>query len=84
MKNKDITLTEKARQDLWTDYLNLAEKYDKLMPGYEFGFALIQFTVKMLMDIAPRHGVAIETIRAATEQGISWHVEEKKAQSNHD
>ncbi len=79
MKDTDIAVIQEARQELWEDYLNLAEKFDKLMPGYEFGFALIQFSVKMLMDIAPRHVVAIETIRAATEQGISWHVEEKQS-----
>lgn len=68
---------EKAREELWEDYLALAEKYNPMMPGYEFGFALIQFSVKMLMDTAPRHGVALETIKVATEEGIKWHVEER-------
>ncbi len=67
---------EDARKELWEDYLTLAEKYDQLMPAYEFGFALIQFTTKMLMDMAPKHGIALETIRVATEEGIKWHVEE--------
>lgn len=68
---------EKAREELWQDYLALAEKFDQLMPGYEFGYALIQFSVKMLMDTAPRHKIALETIRVATEEGIKWHVEER-------
>lgn len=46
------------------------------MPIYEFGFGMIQFASKMLMDCAPRHKVALETIRVATEEGIKWHVEE--------
>ena len=68
---------KEARENLWEDYLSLAEKYSELMPCYEFGFALIQFSVKMLMDQAPRHGVALETIKVATEEGIKWHVEER-------
>ena len=71
-----MNITE-VRKELWEDYLSLAEKYDQIMPSYEFGFALIQFSTKMLMDQAPRHGVALETIRVATEEGIKWHVEER-------
>jgi len=70
----------KAREELWQDYLALAEKYSELMPNYEFGYALIQFNVKMLMDSAPRHGIALETIKVATEEGIKWHVEERAQQ----
>ncbi len=69
--------TEEANKELWEDYLSLAEKYNDLMPCYEFGFSLIRFTVKMLMDTAPRHGIALETIKVATEEGIKWHVEER-------
>ena len=67
---------ERASEELFEDYLALCEKYKDLMPVYEFGFAMIQFASKMLMDCAPRHGVALETIRVATEEGIKWHVEE--------
>lgn len=67
---------EQAREELFEDYLALCEKYRDLMPVYEFGFAMIQFASKMLMDCAPRHKVALETIRVATEEGIKWHVEE--------
>lgn len=67
---------EEAREELFEDYLALAEKYKDLMPVYEFGFGMIQFASKMLMDCAPRHKVALETIRVATEEGIKWHVEE--------
>lgn len=72
---------EKAREEFWEDYLALAEKYSEIMPGYEFGYALIQFSVKMLMDEAPRHKIALETIRVATEEGIKWHVEERAQQN---
>lgn len=71
----------KARQDLYEDFLSLCEKFDKEMPAYELGYAMIQFSVKMLMDIAPRHGVALETIKVATEEGIKWHVEERAEQN---
>lgn len=30
----------------------------------------------MLMDNAPSHKLALETIRQATEEGIKWHVKE--------
>jgi hypothetical protein len=65
-----------GQQELWEDYRALADKYS-LMPGYEFGYLLIQFSVKMLMDTAPRHRIALETIKVATEEGIKWHVEER-------
>ena len=72
---------EKARAELRKDYLALAEKFNKLMPMYEFNYALITFSVKMLMDLAPRHMVALETIRMATEEGIKWHVEGRAKQN---
>lgn len=71
---------DQARAELWHDYLALAEKYDNLMPHYEFGYALIRFSVKMLMDTAPGHRIALETIRISTEEGIKWHVEERAKQ----
>lgn len=74
---------EEARMELWEDFLSLAEKYDQKMPGYEFGFAMIQYTTKMLMDIAPSHKVALETIRVATEEGIKWHMEERGPINKH-
>ena len=67
---------QQAREELYEDYLALCEKYRDEMPVYEFGFAMIQFASKMLMDCAPRHKVALETIKVATEEGIKWHVEE--------
>lgn len=70
-------MSNTGREELWEDYLALAEKYSDLLPAHEFGFALIQLSVKMLMDIAPRHMVALETIKIATEEGIKWHVEER-------
>lgn len=70
-----------AREELWNDFLALAEKYDTLLPAHELGYALIQFSTKMLMDLAPRHKIALETIRVATEEGIKWHVDERAAQN---
>ena len=74
-------MKDKAREELWEDYLALAEKYNDLLPPQDFGFALIQLSVKLLMDLAPRHGVALETIKVATEEGIKWHVEERAKQN---
>lgn len=73
-------MSNNAKEELWEDYLALAEKYSGIMAAHEFGFALIQLSVKMLMDLAPRHMVALETIRIATEEGIKWHVEERAQQ----
>ncbi len=70
-------MRNEGRKELWEDYLALAEKYNDIMPAHEFGFSLIQLSVKMLMDLAPRHGIALETIKLATEEGIKWHVEER-------
>lgn len=70
-------------QDLWEDYLALCEKYRHTMPVYEFGYQLIKFNTKMLMDTAPRHKVALDTIKTATEEGIKWHVEERRGESAH-
>ena len=77
---------DEARQELFEDYLALCEKYKDLMPFYEFGFGMIQFASKMLMDCAPRHKVALKTIKVATEEGIKWHVEElnKKGKKPHE
>lgn len=68
----------KTLRELHIDYWNLAEKYSDRLECYEFGYALIQLNVKLLMDNAPRHGVALETIKTATESGIKWHVEERE------
>lgn len=80
----DATKIGEAREQLWEDYLSLCDKYKDLLPVYEVGFALIQFNVKMLLDCAPRHLVAIDTVRAATESGIMWHVEDKQGRANHE
>ena len=77
---------EKPISNLQKDYIKISEKYNKLLPSYEFGYAMIMFSVKKLMDEAPRHKIALETIRVATEEGIKWHVEERAEQnrrSNH-
>lgn len=61
--------------DLEKDYLQLLEKYTKLMPAYIVNYNLIKISVKQLMDEAPRHRIALETIKLATEEGIKEHVE---------
>lgn len=66
-----------ALQDLLEDYKALKEKYEYVLHSHEFNFAMIQISVKTLMDEAPRHGIALETIKRATEEGIKWHVEYK-------
>jgi len=77
---------EESREMLFKEYFALQTKFDKIMPLYEFGYAMIQISTKMLMDNAPRHMVALETVRVATEEGIKWHVMERAEQqkgSNH-
>lgn len=69
---------EKHKEALWDDYIELCHKYRDLMEIYEFGYSMVMFNTKLIMDSAPRHRVALETIRVATEDGIRWHVEEKK------
>jgi len=69
---------DNARDDLFEDFLALGEKYDDKMPIYEFGYALIQFASKMLMDCAPRYQVGLDTIQAGVESGIEWHSDEQK------
>lgn len=68
---------EEAKRLLFEDYDKMLRRYEKVMPVYEFGYAMIQVSTKMLMDRAPRHMVALETVRVATEEGIKWHVTEK-------
>jgi hypothetical protein len=69
MNNKE-DLTE-----LWQDFLDLVEKYQNRMSGQAFGYAMIKYNTKLILDIAPTHAVAHETIKFATEEGIMWHVE---------
>lgn len=71
---------EEAREKLFKDFEALQAKYRDLIPIYEFGYAMIQISTKLLMDKAPRHMVALETIRVATEEGIKWHVKERAEQ----
>lgn len=67
-----------AVEELIADYAALEEKFGRLLPIHEFGYVLIRLAVKRLMDEAPRHMVALETIKTATEAGIKQHVEEKE------
>lgn len=70
-------MKEKTNKELlWEDYVKLKDRHSILIPCYEFGYSLIQWNVKMLMDNAPNHKLALETIRQATEEGIKWHVKE--------
>ena len=63
---------------LLQDYENLLQKYEGILKAQEFAFSMLQFATKTLMDLAPRHKVALKTIALATEEGIRWHVEEKQ------
>jgi len=74
-------MKKKAIQKLHEDLNKLAEKYSERLQVYEFGYVGIEYCVKMLMDMAPRHAVALETIKLATEAGIKWHVEERAEQT---
>jgi len=71
---------KKPTAELFEDFENIKEKYMNVMKSHELAYLLIQLSVKMLMDIAPRHKIALETIRVATEEGIKWHVEERTKQ----
>jgi hypothetical protein len=63
-----------TREWLWQEFKKLHETYGN---DHQLGYHMIEFSVKMLMDLAPRHKIALETIRIATEEGIKWHVEER-------
>ena len=65
-----------GREELIEDYNALKDKYIDILEAHELCFALIQLSVKTLMDIAPRHGIAMETVKLATEAGINWHIEQ--------
>ena len=77
-KQEAHQIMEACRKALFERYFDLCEDFQEVMPPYEFGYALIEITVKMLMDTAPGHKVALETIRVATESGIKWHIEERE------
>lgn len=73
--------------ELWDDFLALCSKNENKMSMHAFGYAMIKYNTKMLLDIAPTHAIAHETIRLATEEGILWHVEnigrsDEKQQAN--
>lgn len=70
-----------AINEIQEDFNALIEKYSELLPAYQLSFELISLSVKHLMDIAPKHKVALETIKIATEEGIRIHVEQKKGKS---
>ncbi len=65
---------DNTRQQLWNEFQKLKTTYGD---DHQLGYHLIEFSVKTLMDLAPRHKIALETIRIATEEGIKWHVEER-------
>lgn len=67
--------------ELQEDLLALIDKHSSILPKHRLGYELIKLSVKMLMDLAPRHKIAIDTIRMATDEGLMWHVEERKDQN---
>lgn len=70
-----------AHEELKEDLFALIEKYSSMLPKYQLGYDLIKLSVKLLMDVAPKHKIAIDTIRMATDAGLMWHVEERKEQN---
>lgn len=68
-------------QNLYKDYLELIEKHSQHMPAYAVNYNLIKLAVKQLLDESPRHRIALETIKLATEDGIKCHVESVKKKS---
>jgi hypothetical protein len=66
MKKEDI------RELLWEDYLALVEKYQDDMSAPEFGYALIEFTVKMLADTAPKPEQVQLLIVHAIQSALQW------------
>lgn len=55
--------------NLCRDYQALCEKYQDVLPVYEFGYSIIRFTSQMLFDTAPSEGLAYRTILAGVEAG---------------
>ena len=76
-KVKDGNLRE-SNENLWKDYIDLCSKYDGKMEIYEFGFSILRFASKMLMDSSPTYSVGHSTIMEGINAGMRWHSEESK------
>jgi hypothetical protein len=71
---------EDSLHKLWHDYLELAESYSNEMQVYEFGFAMIKYTSKMIFDCAPGYDLAYKTILAGIAEGNKMHTEHAEQQ----
>lgn len=70
--NKDDL--EKQRKLLWDKYIDLAEEFGTSnMTPKNFAHALIEFTVKMLLDCESDTDDAWDTIHLAMKDGYDWH-----------
>ena len=77
MKN---TVDNQVRiQELGEDVVSLIEAFEDL-PPYEIGFRLIASAVNMMLTCAPNTTVAIKTIIASVEMGMSEYQEEQEEQ----
>jgi hypothetical protein len=69
-------------EKLWDEFLNLGESFQHLLAIPTFGYCLIKFTTKMLMDTAPSDSDCMKLIKEAVDAGIEWHVQEQNEDEN--
>ena len=63
--------------ELGEDVAALCDAFSDL-PPYEVGYRLIAYATMMMLNAAPNHLVAMKTVMASVEVGISEYQEEKQ------
>jgi len=77
---KELKRLEEAHKELYGAYLQLCKQFEEKMPVWEFGFGLIRLASKMLLDSAPSHDTAFNTISRAVHEAEKWYKEESKSE----
>lgn len=75
---KEDTQCECEHDELWEDFLNLAELYSERMSPQEFGFGLIRMATKLLADCTDNGLLASSTAMAGVMEGLKWKMEENR------
>lgn len=68
--------TQEKEESLWCDYLELCEKYDGVFPLHEFGYNIIRFATKMLVDAHANGIVSMCTALCGIMEGAKMQLEE--------
>ena len=78
MNDQTPKINQEVLNALGNEIVTLIETYEKLMPVYEVGHALIHTAVSMLLCTAPSELIAIKTIMASFETGIASYERDHK------